>query len=186
MYYKLYLSYQEDKFIDRILEKVLAAPQLPTSTAVGLAYQGQPVEIGSLKPGKFPTPGAVSVISEYQDYVPDIDVDLTDLSQLNMEISKLRVRLHRIRIELRVAKRKALEKKFVYDSARKRCLIGISGSSSTQRDALADLMVEQEYTDYLVANAVADEIYQNSRDLRTELDALRELSNNQRRQIEIQ
>jgi len=47
-------------------------------------------------------------------------------------------------------------------------------------------MNQDAYTEYLVADTLANELSDMSRVLRTELDALKEISNNQRRQIDIQ
>ncbi|MNG31352.1 hypothetical protein D3C84_1171300 [compost metagenome] len=50
---------------------------------------------------------------------------------------------------------------------------------------MADMMCQDAYTEYLVAQTVADEMKDMSTTLRIELDALKEISNNQRRQIDI-
>lgn len=159
----------------------MAEPQIPLTDAVGLAYQGQSIDITSLEKGEFKNPSQVSIVSQYDAYSPDPNLDYSDLANLNSEIIKVRIRLHGIRQELKQAKRKLLTAKFNYESEKKRRMISISGSSEKMREALAELMTEQLYTDYLVANAVADEINQHSRDLRMDLDALKELSNNIRR-----
>lgn len=159
----------------------MAEPQLPSTEAVGLAYQGRTIDINSLERGQFQSPDRVSITSAYDAYTPDPNLDYADLAVLNKEIIQVRIRLHGIRQELKTAKRKLLTAKFTYESEKKRRMISISGSSEKVREAMAELMTEQLYTDFLVANAVADEINQHSRDLRMDLDALKELSNNLRR-----
>lgn len=163
----------------------MADPQNPVST-IKLAYKGQAINLDDLPGSVLPAPGKVSIVSEYENYQPDVDVDFTDLSNVTREIIALRIRLHRIRIELKAAKRKALQAKWVYEKEKKRVWIGITGGSDKSREAAAELMTEQLMTDSLVASAVADEITQHNRDLRMDLDALKEISNNLRRQIDLQ
>jgi hypothetical protein len=74
----------------------------------------------------------------------------------------------------------------VYEQEKKRIWIQLSGGSEKTREAMAEIMTQDAYTEFLVANVIADEMAEMSRVLRTELDALKEISNNQRRQIDIQ
>jgi threonine synthase len=163
----------------------MAEPQNPVNT-IKLAYRGQAINIEDLKEATLPTPSSVTITSQYQDYRPSEDVDFTDLSNVTKEIIALRVRLHGIRIELKTAKRNALKAKWTYEKEKKRVWIGITGGSDKSREAVAELMTEQLMTDSLIASAVADEISQHNRDLRMDLDALKEISNNLRRQIDLQ
>ena len=161
-----------------------AEPQLPITT-VKLAYQGQSIDLEKFGKAEFPPVSQVSIVSEYENYEPDPTVDLTDLNNINREIVNLRIRLHRIRKEMKQADRLAMKHKYAYESEKKRIWIGISGGSDKSREAAAEVMTEQLMTNYLVAAAVAKEITQQNRDLRMDLDALKELSNNQRKQIDI-
>lgn len=163
----------------------MADPQNPLKVT-GLALNGQQINIDDLKRFPLPSPDRVTITSQYQDYQPLEEVDLTDLSKVTHEIIGLRIRLHRIRIELRTAERMALKAKYVYEQEKKRTWIGISGGSDKSREAMAELICEESYSAYLVAQTVAKEITQHSRDIRTELDALKEISNNLRRQIDLQ
>lgn len=163
----------------------MADPQLPVKTS-GLAFQGQQINVDNLKRFPLPAAGSVTIVSQYESYEPDIDVDYSDLSAVNKEISMLRLRLHKIRKELRIAARKAMQARYVYEQEKKRTWIGISGGSDKSREAMAELLCEERYSAYLVASVVEKEIIQHSRDIRTELDALKEISNNLRRQIDLQ
>jgi len=160
-------------------------PQIPVAT-VKLAYRGQAINMEDLeKNHPLPQAREVTVVSQYENYVPDETIDFTDISSINVELNKLRIRLHHIRIELKNAKRKALSAKYLYEQAKKRTWIGITGGSDKSREAAAELLTEELMANALVAAAVADEINQHSRDIRTELDALKEISNNLRRQIDL-
>ena len=163
----------------------MAEPQLPVN-ASNLAFQGQRVNLEDYpKVTSFPNVSAVSIVSKYDDYEPDVTVDLTDLANINKEITNLRIRLHGIRKELKIAERFHLKHKYAYESEKKRIWIGITGGSDKSREALAEVMKEELYSNFKVAEAVAKELSQHNRDMRMELDALKELSNNQRRQIDI-
>ena len=164
----------------------MADPQRPIKTT-GIALNGQAITIDQFAENHpLPIPASVTIKSQYEDYQPAEDVDYTDLSKVNREIQNLRIRLHRIRIEMKSAERMALKTKYAYDGQRKRILIGLSGGSAGEREAIAELLCEEAYGAFLVASSVAKEITQHSRDLRTELEALREISNNLRRQIDLQ
>jgi hypothetical protein len=160
----------------------MSEPQNPVAT-VKLAYRGQAINLDEIPHHELPPPGSVSINSQFKDYEPAIDVDYEDLLSVNRQLIELRMRIHRIRKELEVAKRRALAAKYVYESEKKRVWIGITGGSDKSREAAAELMCEESLTKYLVANTVADEINQHSRDIKTELDTLKEISNNLRRQI---
>lgn len=161
-------------------------PQRPLRTT-GLALNGQAITVDQFgEPAKLPTPGEVTNVSQYGNYTPPEDVDYSDLSAVNREIQMLRMRLHRIRIELKEAERIASRYKYAYEAQKRRVMIALSGGSAGEREAMAELMCEEDYTKYLVASTVAKEITQHNRDIRTELEALREISNNLRRQIDLQ
>lgn len=164
----------------------MADPQKPLKTT-GLSLHGQAVSMDDFPDEivPLPPPNSVTITSAYADYVPAEDIDYTDLGSLNRELSSLRIRLHRIRIEVKEADRQVLRMKYAYEGKKKRILVGLSGGSAVEREAMADLMCEAEYTQVLVAQTVAKEISNHSRDLRGDLETLREISNNLRRQIDL-
>jgi hypothetical protein len=162
----------------------MADPQLPVNNAK-IAYKGQPVNILGIEERKsLPKAKEITVISEFADYEPP-SVDMTDLKDVNKEINNLRIRIHRIRKELDKANRISLLAKYQYEQEKKRILIGLSGGSDKQREAIAELMCEELLGKSLVSQAVAQELANHSRDTRYELDALKELSNNLRKQIDL-
>ena len=163
----------------------MTEPQNPIAV-VNLAYKGQKINLDDYPQAALPIPSHVTTVSKWADFEPDADIDYTDLANVTKSIIDLRIRLHQVRKELTVAKRMALKAKYNYEQQKKRIWIGITGGSDKSREAAAELMTESLQGDYLVASAVADEIMQHSRDIRTELDALKEISNNLRRQIDLQ
>lgn len=163
----------------------MAEPQ-GSVNSVKIAYLGKPINIEDIKVEKpLPQASKISIESKHRAYEPDISVDLTDLKQVNSEIAKLRIRLHQIRKELETASRIAAKAQYEYEQKKKRILIGLSGGSDKQREAIAELMTEELLGNSIVAKTVAAEINQHSRDVRTELDALKEISNNLRKQIDL-
>ena len=163
----------------------MADPQNPVKT-VGLALNGQQINLDSIQKHNLPAPRSITISSEYEEFEPSLDVDYSDLSSVNRELSQLRLRLHRVRKELKEAERQAVRLKYAYEQEKKRYWIGISGGSDKSREAMAELLSEEAYSKQLVASVVAKEIMQHSRDIRTELDTLKEISNNLRRQIDLQ
>lgn len=167
----------------------MAEPQLPVNT-VSVAYRGQTVNLDEF-PSKQGLPKAVDVQGKYKiptrhvDYEPSADIDLSDLTNINREIIQLRIRIHQTRNDYKKAKRTVTHLKYVYEQEKKRIWIQLSGGDAKLREALAEVMTEDSYSEFLVAQTIMDELDGLSRTLRTELDALKELSNNQRRQIDI-
>jgi hypothetical protein len=168
----------------------LAEPQEPVNT-VNLAFRGQKVKLDEY-PERTKLPRASDIQEKYGvpsrngDYEPDHDVDFSDLNNINRELIKLRIRIHEVRNDFKKAKRASTHAKYVYEQEKKRIWIQLSGGSEKTREAMAEIMTQDAYTEFLVANVIADEMAEMSRVLRTELDALKEISNNQRRQIDIQ
>lgn len=168
----------------------MAEPQMPVNT-VDIAYRGQKVDLENY-PEKSGLPKAVNIQQQYKvptrniDYEPDAEVDFSDLANINRELTNLRIRIHQVRNDYKTAKRVATHLKYVYEQGKKRSWIQLSGGTEKTREAIAEIMNQDAYTEYLVADTLANELSDMSRVLRTELDALKEISNNQRRQIDIQ
>lgn len=162
----------------------MVEPQLPVSTAK-IAYKGKPVNIADLDK-RYPLPKSedITILSEFKNYEPSV-MDFTDLSSINKEIALLRIRIHKLRKEMEKANRIAAQAKYQYEQEKKRILIGLSGGSDKQREAVAELMSEELLSKSIVSQIVAQEIQAHSRDIRYELDTLRELSNNLRKQIDL-
>lgn len=163
----------------------MADPQRPLKTT-GLAMSGQAITSDQFdRTTPLPQPKDVTVTSEYGMYQPSDDIDYTDLAKVNSELIALRIRSNRIRMELREAERMALKAKYIYESQKKRVMISLSGGSAGEREAMAELLCEEAYGNFLVTTMVAKEITQHNRDLRTDLETLREISNNLRRLIDL-
>lgn len=167
----------------------MAEPQMPVNT-VGIAFKGQRVDMEQYPP-RAGLPKSADVQQKYgiqtrhMDFEPDVSVDFSDLQNINKEIVHLRVRLHQVRNDYKKAKRVATHLKYVYESKKKFIWIQLSGGSDKTRESMAEMMCQDEYTELLVAQTISDEMKDMSTSLRIELDALKEISNNQRRQIDI-
>lgn len=163
----------------------MVEPQLPVNTAK-IAYKGKAINLNEIEAKKnLPNAKDITVVSEFKDYEPSNMIDMNDLREVNREILNLRMRLHRLRKEYDKASRIALQAKFQYEQDKKRVLIGLSGGSDKQREAIAEIMCEELLAKSIVATAVSQELANHSRDTRTELDALKEISNNLRKQIDL-
>lgn len=163
----------------------MADPQKPLKTT-GLAMNGQAITTDQFnKTIPLPQPGNVTITSNYSQYLPSPDIDYSDLANVNGELIALRIRLNHIRMEMREAERMALKAKYVYESQKKRVIISLSGGSAGEREAMAELLCEEAYGNFLVSTMVAREVTQHNRDMRTDLETLREISNNLRRIIDL-
>jgi hypothetical protein len=163
----------------------MVEPQLPVTTAK-IAYRGKSINFAELEERKsLPNAKDITIVSEFKDYEPSNLIDMNDLREVSREIMNLRMRLHRIRKEFDKANRIALQAKFVYEQEKKRVVIGLSGGSDKQREAIAELMCEELLGKSIVCQAVSQELANHSRDTRIELDALKEISNNLRKQIDL-
>lgn len=167
----------------------MAEPQMPVNT-VSIAFKGQKVDMDQYTPRESLPKAAelqqkYNVVGRHMNYEPDVSIDFTDLQNINQEIVQLRIRLHQVRNDYKMAKRVATHLKYVYESQKKFTWIQLSGGSDKTRESMAELMCQDQYTEFLVAQTVADEMKDMSTSLRIELDALKEISNNQRRQIDI-
>lgn len=170
----------------------MAEPQMPVNT-VNIAYRGQKVNVDEY-PVRTGLPKSADLQQKFAvptrnlDYEPPAyeEVDLSDLQNINRELIGLRIRIHQVRNDYKKARRIATHLKYVYEQQKKHIWIQLSGGSEKTREAMAEMMTQDAYGEFLVANIVADELNEMSRTLRTELDALKEVSNNQRRQIDIQ
>jgi hypothetical protein len=163
----------------------MADPQKPVKT-VGMALLGQALNMDEIKTQpSLPKAESVTIVSAWEMYQPSQDIDYTDLASINRELVQLRIRLNQIRIEMRKADRYSTQARWNYEGKKKRLLISLSGGTEKTREAAAELLCEEEYSNYLVALNVAKEIQQHNRDLRAELDLLKEVSNNLRRMIDL-
>lgn len=146
-----------------------------------LAYAGRRVNPNSYQ---------VEYVPEFPDledgYIVLEDVDYDDVSKINRQINRARAALFRADRAAALARRQEAVSKAAYRRAFALALIQVSGSSEKQRTAVAELAVGEEYSDFLVAEAVVKETESLVRAIRTELDALAEESRNLRAQMNLQ
>lgn len=109
-----------------------------------------------------------------------------NLLELNQAMVKSRRALYNAQRMLAQANRQLVEAQVAYRRAYSRAMIGLSGGTEKQRSAAADIIVENEYGEMMIKQAIADEIIQYIRQLNKEIDALTVLSHNMRTQINLQ
>lgn len=150
----------------------------------GIAYGGRPVNIDL----NSPNPSSPSWPQDNYDdmYCPDEEVDYTDLSALNRDINRTRSMVFRVKNRLQVARRAEVEASDRYRRALNMQMIGLSGGTVDKRKAVAELATEDLYTELLVAQTVVKDITNLSYTLSRELDTLKTLSDNLRKQMSIQ
>lgn len=175
-------------------EKVKDAPKADEGTRTKragrsstMALNGRAVDVQDYPEVSFPNWNETG--HRYNDlmgYVPTDDLDISDVQSVNMEILHARRRLFRVQRALSDANRRAAEAKFEYRRKRARVLVGISGGTEKTREAIADVECEEEFGNLMVAEQLADELLNQSRAVKAELDALANLSHNIRAQMSMQ
>lgn len=160
------------------------AEKAEPKASVGVAYGGKPVNIDLDDPGpefpSWPRPNADD------NYCPDEEVDYSDLSDLNRAINRTRSMVFRVKNRLQDARHLEVEAGDKYRRALNKQMIGLSGGTVDKRKAIAEFATEDLYTDLLVAQAVVKDITNLSYTLSRELDTLKTLSDNLRKQMSIQ
>lgn len=161
-------------------------PQLPIKTT-NLAFNGKSILVDEVVKDTLvlPNPGAVVGLSNAEKDPTSEQIDYTDLATVNSQLVALRNQFFLSRKDLKAANRAVVRTKWAYEGAKKRNIIQISGGTEKTREAAAELMSEKEYGDFLVAQQVAKEVESYHRDLKAELDLLKEISNNLRRLIDL-
>lgn len=123
--------------------------------------RGGPVVNGRREPISAPPP-----LPEWADTSPqdlgdgasdEGEIDYSDLASLNRDLQRLRVRMNRVRREMRRAQRDALESKLAYNRALRRALVQQTGGSAETRKANAELMCEELEAIMMMRSQVADE-----------------------------
>jgi hypothetical protein len=125
---------------------------------------------------RVPTPSAAPLpeweSTDRQDWQDGADgsVDYSDLAALNRDLQKLRIRMARIRREMRRAAREATEAKLSYQRALRRALVQQSGGSAESRKANAELLCEDLEADMVMKSQVADEYNTLFRSVRDDVE----------------
>lgn len=134
--------------------------------AGGPIYGGKRTEIPNASP--LPEWGSTEV-QDWQDGA-DGSVDYSDLVALNRDLQKLRIRMAKIRREMRRSAREATEAKLTYQRALRRALVQQSGGSAESRKASAELMCEDLEADMVMKLQVADEYNTLFRSVRDDVE----------------
>jgi len=168
-------NYEEDPFaIDAAAEVEQAEVEqveVPSSSgakipAGGPIYGGKRTEI----PMSQGLPEWESTeIQDWQDGA-DGSVDYSDLVALNKDLQRLRVRMAKIRREMRRASREATEAKLKYQRSLRRALVQQTGGSAESRKASAELLCEDLEADMVMKSQVADEYNTLFRSVRDDVE----------------
>lgn len=123
-----------------------------------------------------PVPGAPA-LPEWEDASPqdrgdgaDGDIDYGDLASLNSDLLRLRIRMNRIRREMRRAAREATEAKLSYNRSFRRALVQQTGGSAESRKANAELQCELLEAEMVMKQQVADEYNTLFRSVRDDVE----------------
>jgi hypothetical protein len=173
--------------------EVPAAPEIPVEeafapageTATGeeeLAPRGGPVANGRRVtiPGPKPLPAWGDASSQDAGDGAEGDVDYSDLEALNRDLQRQRIRMNRIRRQMRVAGREALEAKLTYQRQLRRALVQQTGGSAESRKASAELQCEELEADMAMKAQVADEYSTLFRSIRDDIENAKVVSYNLR------
>lgn len=165
-----------------VAEKKPAAEKKPRS--VGVAINGRPVDVNDFsKINAFPSwPQG----NRDDQYIPDEEADYSDLSILNRDINRTRSMLFRVKNSLEQARRYEVEATIKHRQAYNRALVGMSGGTESIRKAIAEIQTEDEYTVLMIAQNMVKEQTSMSYNVSRELETLKTLSDNLRRQMSIQ
>lgn len=165
-----------------------AKPAKKTST--GLAFAGEAVDFSELAASaasapepSFPSWTAAGIYDPARGV--EGDVDFEDMDQLGRGISNARIAIARVSNGLDAANRAVTIAESKYRKQRALALLGVSGGTVGQREAFADLYVQEAYDDLCVKKAISTELSQRIRSLKFDLDALEVLSNNARARMKL-
>lgn len=163
-------SYEEDPFaIDAAAE--VEQVEVPSSSGVkipagGPIYGGKRTEIPMSQ--ELPDWEGTE-IQDWQDGA-DGSIDYSDLVALNKDLQRLRVRMAKIRREMRRSAREATEAKLKYQRSLRRALVQQTGGSAESRKASAELLCEELEADMVMKSQVADEYNTLFRSVRDDVE----------------
>lgn len=192
----------EDEPVGKIMEAfesgvkgVTARPETPVGEVPSVVSSaGEPaVEDGAVRSATTAAGGRKVVIPaphplpEWADSSPqdtgDIasdHVDYHDLNDVNRDLTRLRIRMHRVRREMRRAAREAVEAKLLYQRQLRRALVQQSGGSAEMRKASAELLCEDLEADMVMKAQVVDEYTSLFRSIRDDIENVKTISYNVR------
>lgn len=110
--------------------------------------------------------------TDIQDFGDGVDgnIDYSDLSLLNKDLLHLRIRMNKIRREMRRAGREAIEAKLKYQRSLRRALVQQTGGSAETRKAAAELQCEELEADMVIKAQVAEEFVTLFRAVRDDVE----------------
>lgn len=158
------------------------APKAKRATG-GIAYRGMPQDL-TMYPPSAPIPKWPEATIE-DEYIPANIDDFTDLNAATRELLRLRVLLHKARKQLDYARRMETEAMVSQRQHYARELISVSGGTEATRKAFAEIQNESYMSHVLVAQAVAKEKMELSRTFVKEIEALKTICDNIRKQMSI-
>lgn len=152
-------------------EKTVVKPSRVSKPVI----DGKPIVIGPANP--LPVWGD----TELQD-AGDLqgEVDYQDLESVNRDLTRLRIRLHRVRRGMRVAAREAVEAKLVYHRALRRALVQQTGGSAEMRKASAELLCEDLEADMVIKQQIVEEYSSLFRAIRDDIENAKTIAFNLR------
>lgn len=163
---------QDDPFGDQSAPIETNAPTKPLEEQPIITPSGSPVAGGRREPIQPPAP-----LPNWDDpFEQDIDdsadagPDYTDLMGVNRDLNTLRIRLSRVRRQMRKAGREATTAKLNYNRKFRRALIQQTGGSAETRKAAAEIMVEELEADMVMKQQVADEYNTLFRSVRDDIE----------------
>lgn len=150
----------------------------------GVALAGSPVDLSDFDvPAPFPS-WPIGLPDD--DYIPQEEADYGDLAVINRDINRARAMSFRVKNRLAIARHLETEVGDRYRKAFNRQMIGLSGGTEAQRKAIAEVNTEHIYSEYLVAQSVVKDLTNLSYTVSRDLDTLKTLSDNLRKQMSIQ
>lgn len=150
----------------------------------GVALRGRLVDMSEYE-REAPFPGWPA-LNRDDAFIPNEEVDYSDLSTLNRDINRTRSMLFRVKNELANARREEVQAAIAYRQAYNRAFLGLSGGTEAIRKTMAEVMTEELYSDLMIAQNIVKEQTSLSYNVSKELDTLKTLSDNLRKQMSIQ
>lgn len=146
--------------------------EMPAEAESLTVPRGGPISGGKREPipANQPLPAWANPAEQDQYDSADVQVDYQDLASLNRELQGLRIRMARIRREMRNSGRAAVEAKLKYQRALRRALVQQSGGTAEMRKANAELQCEELEADMSMKAQVSEEYVTLFRSVRDDIE----------------
>lgn len=118
------------------------------------------------------------------EYIPE-EVDYYDLRTLNRQINASRTLSFRTKNRLADARIHEAETGERYRRAYNKQMVALSGGTAEQRKAIAEVSTEDLYSEFIVAQTVVKNLTSLSYAVSKDLDTLKSLSDNMRKQMSL-